>query len=46
MKINKKDIYEIYAIECPNCHEQVELDSKYQREVDCPFCDEEIEIEE
>jgi transcription elongation factor Elf1 len=49
IKIKSNEKYEVrfWAIECPNCEEQIELDSKYQCGVIvCPYCNEEIELED
>ena len=45
-KVKFKDIYkyEGYAIECPNCQEQIELDGRHKYDVVCPFCNVDIEI--
>ena len=46
MLVNRKEIYEIFAIECPNCGEQIELESKYMTDLFCPFCNIDIRIVE
>ena len=40
MKVNRDETYKVsfWAIECPNCGEQIELDSRYVYEIFCPFC--------
>ena len=40
MKANRDEMYKVsfWAIECPNCGEQIELDSRYASEIFCPFC--------
>ena len=48
MKIKSSEKYEVryWAIECPNCKEQIELDSKYEYNITCPYCNEDIELED
>lgn len=46
--ISRDEIYEVkfWAIECPKCEEQIELESKNDEEIVCPFCGELISIDE
>ena len=48
MKVNRDETYKVsfWVIECPNCGEQVELDSRYVSEIFCPFCNVDFEIVE
>ena len=48
MKVKSSEKYEVrfWAIECPKCKEQVELDSEYEYDVICPYCDERIKLED
>ena len=48
LKVNRDETYKVsfWAIECPNCGEQVELDSRYVSDIFCPFCNVDFEIVE
>ena len=48
MKIKSSEKYEVrfWAIECPSYEEQIELDSKAEKEIVCPHCGELIQIED
>lgn len=46
LKIKRKDIYEVrfWACECPNCHEQIEVDSTMVDSWFCELCDTKFDV--
>lgn len=48
MVISRDDIYTVHrwAIECLNCHEQIEFEENYPDKIVCPYCGEKLEFED
>jgi predicted RNA-binding Zn-ribbon protein involved in translation (DUF1610 family) len=48
MIVKRDDVYVVHrlAIECLNCHEQIEFEERHIMKLICPNCGEELEFDE